>query len=131
MAQLLMLFEKALKQPVYEVPNFKLYPRLALAYSMNGNDKEAKENLEKARLSLEIFTRMLVCVESDNGIFIAKSTWGQANKVKSPYHDEIMGRMCGASYEHMYERQSLEDILIESELVKHYLEIKKKIEGKK
>lgn len=123
-------FEQAMKQSIYEVPNFKLYPRLALAYSLNGNKDKAKENLEKAELSLLVFSRIYKCVEGDKGYFIAKESWGQEYKVDSPYREEIANRMCGAAYENMYERESLEDILIESKLVKNYLEIKRKIEGK-
>ena len=121
-------FRQAMSIKIVEVPNFELYPRLALAYSLNGDQKKAAAALDKAELSLKIFTRIYKCVETDKGFHIGKEVWGKTYKVKSPYIDEIANRMCGAAYEYMYERNSLEDILVESKLVNHYLEIKRTVE---
>ncbi|MGH7249959.1 MAG: hypothetical protein ACREGC_03210, partial [Minisyncoccia bacterium] len=120
-------FEEAMSLKIGEVPNFKLYPRLALAYHFDGDQEKAITAIEKAELSLKVFTRIYKCVETDKGFYIGREAWGETYKVKSPYNDEISKRMCGAAYDYMYEGESLDAILVESKLVNQYLEIKRKI----
>lgn len=119
-------FNKALDVRLHEVPNFNLYPRLALAYFLNGNDVKANENLAKAELSLSVLFGIVECIESDSGFELRRNgRW----KVDSIYREEMTQRMCGAAYEYVYEERTLESVLKDSELLEHYMNIKKRLEN--
>lgn len=121
--------EKTIKIDLFEMPNFYLFPRLALAYSYIGNKEKALENLEKAELTLQIYSRIMMCID-DNGKFkIVKHSWGEYYKVNSKYHDEIAGIMCGDAYDYIYHSENLAVNIREAELVENYLSIKKKAEA--
>lgn len=49
-AQAIRLFEQAMEVPLFEWPNYMLFPRLALVYHYAGQRQKARETLEKAEL---------------------------------------------------------------------------------
>ncbi len=118
------LFEKALAVKLYDSPNFELFPRLAWVRFKNGNLSAAKDDLKRAELSLSVFTGLIHCQETDKG-FNLKNNAGIS--LAGNISDEISGVMCGAAYDYVYRRESLDRVLLEAELVKYYLDVKKKI----
>ncbi len=111
-------FEHALQLRLFEVPNSLLFPRLALAYWKAGRVQEARETIEKARLSVEILAGVTRCVETDSG-WVIVDHW--LEPIDSPYVLEIRDRMCGAALEYFYRQERLENFVIDAELVKLYL----------
>jgi hypothetical protein len=126
-------FERALKINLFEWPNFMLLPRLALAYHRAGDRAKAAEMLEKAELTLQVFTKMLACVatDGDNNSIIIHNYPGPIYPIKSPYHQEVVKIMCGDAFESNYEFMTLEGLAGEGPLLRNYVTIKRKIEGKK
>lgn len=122
------LLEKAANTPLLEYPNFKVYPRLALAYSKIGNQKKAQANLEKARLSLSVLVGIYHCSETGDGFFIAQ---GVDVKVDSQFNDEIAKQVCGEAYDYVYELDSLDTVVANAKLIENYLSIRDQIEGVK
>lgn len=93
------VLEGAMRMTLYDSPNFRLYPLLALAYWRGGDSVRAKENLEKARLSVLVLTGVYRCEESRSGGLLLGSygkTVGDRRAV------EVSRRMCGAAYEDLY-----------------------------
>lgn len=122
------LLEDALNTPLFEVQNFVLFPRLALAYHYAGEAQKAQETLEKADFALKIFTRIMDCIEVPDqleaphyGYRIVWTGDPDRHQVESPYYHEIANRMCGAIYPRP---QSLDQILGEDRLVRHFLAVK-------
>nr|VFJ50500.1 MAG: hypothetical protein BECKDK2373C_GA0170839_102910 [Candidatus Kentron sp. DK] len=116
-------FEAAMKIPFLDMPNFKLFPRLALAYFMAGEREKATENLEKADLSLSVLTGIVRCKEDDRGLFFLVHESG-----KRIDNIDIVHRMCGAAYDYFYGRYSLEQVLQDAELVRRYFDIRDRIQ---
>ena len=125
-----LLFEKAMAIPIHEAPSFELFPTLALAYFRAGERKQAELALLKARLTISVYTGVLLCMEKNNVSYLR---W--ARRENDPYPDdvghEVEKIMCGAIIEGYYVPSSLEDIVQKGELVKHYFEIKQIIRGQK
>ncbi|MBT8420671.1 MAG: hypothetical protein KJO08_07405 [Gammaproteobacteria bacterium] len=116
-------FEMAMEVPLFEMPNFELFPRLALAHFMAGNREKAMENLKKAELSLSVLTGILHCLETEQGLFVVRENGERIDDFG------ISRKMCGAAYDYFYRRFSLEQVLQEAELVKRYFDIKNRIRG--
>lgn len=117
-------FEKATSIPLFEQPNFELYPRLALASARAGDARLAQEYLVKAELSLKVFTGMLSCREGEDGWHLIAR---ELKPISEKYADAIAMRMCGAAYDYIYVRDNLERVLVEAEMVRNYLDIRKQV----
>lgn len=119
-------FEEAMQKKLFEFPNFKLYPRLTLAYLGAGNVNKAKENLTNAELSLSILIGAVRCEETDKGFRLVNKD-GSIVQIPS---QNITQRMCGAAYEYIYTQPSFKSTLYNAELIKIYLQAKKEVESK-
>jgi hypothetical protein len=117
--------EEAARLQLFEFPNFKILPLLALSYHRSGEKKKALETLEQARVSLLIANGEIECVEAATGFFLYR----RGQEFKHPSEDEIMNRMCGAIYDYLYQMQSLDTALWRAELVSKFLEIRRAITG--
>ena len=117
--------EEAGRLNLFEFPNFKILPLLALSYHRAGEKKKALKTLEQARVSLLIANGEIECVETDTGFFLDR----HGQEFEHPSKDEIMNRMCGAIFDYLYQMESLEVALWRADLVKRYLEIRRAITG--
>ena len=119
-------FEKASQFMFLEFPNFQLYSAMAWAHFLAGERSEAAANLEKARLSLALFTGLIHC--TDDGIVGADQ-----HLVDSKYNEEVTAEMCGEIYQGLYGAPQFEypkytDALLQlyverAKLVEKYLEV--------
>jgi len=91
------LFEQALAIDFFEMPNYQLLPRLALAHFRAGDPVRARVDLETAKLSLDVLTGVADCVETDKWSEIVDVA--TAKRIDSPQHDAVVLRMCGAARE--------------------------------
>jgi tetratricopeptide (TPR) repeat protein len=121
------LLERAGNISILEYPNFKVYPLLALAYSKVGDQKKAKENLEKARLSLSVLVGIYHCTETVDGFYISH---GINVKVDSQFNDNVARKICGESYDYVYDVDSLETVVANAKLIESYFSIRNQIDGK-
>ncbi len=121
------LFEKALNIPLFETPNFELLPRLALALYRAGETKKSESVLLKAEMALSVFTGLMKCEETATGFNLRRVNGVRLTNQAS--HDAA-AIMCGAAYDYVYDRQTLERVLLEGELVRNYFEIKRQIRPK-
>ena len=127
-AEAIALFERALDTPLHEVPNYELLPQLAVAYASAGERAKAVATLAKAELAARVLTRMVLCLESENGG--SQLVWSRdLQRLTSPYYEEISGRMCGAAYDSHYHHGDLKVIEHEAAFVQRYLEAKRIIEA--
>ena len=117
--------EEAGRLILFEFPNFKILPMLALSYHRAGEREKAIETLEQARITLLIANGEIECVETNTGYFLDHHGQG----FEHPSEDEIMNRMCGAIFDYLYQMESLEVALWRAELVRRYLEIRRAITG--
>src|SRR5207248_645325 len=114
------VFEDAMRLRLFEVPNFQLYARLALAYSKLGDARKVEENLDKGRLSLLVLTGAYRCEEVADSFRIVDRG---GKPVGGQHVAEIVQRMCGAAYEPIYEDDSLETFVSKARIVENYLGI--------
>lgn len=119
-------FRRALSVRLHEVPNFQLFPRLAIASWHAGDLRAARASLERARLALSVLTGLLRCTERGVGFVLVDAA---GEMVASPEAPEIVSRMCGADYAYLYERDSLESFVADAELIRVFLEARRVIEG--
>lgn len=124
-------FEDAMSIRLPDVPNFKLFPRLALAYWRSGKQDKALENLEKARLSLLMLIGTYKCQSTPNSFLLVDPL---GDVVDGPQVADIRRRMCGAAYENYYgytegpfDDQLLDRFLGDARLVENYLVIARTI----
>lgn len=120
------LLEKAAAIHLFETPNYKLYPTLALAYFKTGNEEKAKEYLEKARLALSIVVGIMHCEDTDSSFYIAEY---ETQVVDSKYNKDIAQTMCGEAYEEAYAGRTLKGIAADAELIKYYFSVRTQIEA--
>jgi hypothetical protein len=113
-------FEEAMRIPLSDVPNFQLFARLALAYYWAGDSTKARENAERARLSLLVLTGAYRCEETRSTFVLVDR---RGHSVDHPDAPEIARRMCGAAYDQVYEDASLESFVSKARLVENYLTI--------
>ena len=118
-------FERALKIPLFEQPNFKLLPRLALAQFRAGDREKADATLERAELALSVLAGVVYCVEGEAGFELVYST---GHPVTSSQEANVAGRMCGAAYDGYYVRPTLESFVRDSELLQCFFDIREEIE---
>jgi tetratricopeptide (TPR) repeat protein len=121
------LLERAGNISILEYPNYKVYPLLALAYSKAGFQKKAKENLERARLSLSVLVGIYHCTETGDGFYISQ---GIDVKVDSQFNDDVAKKMCGEAYDYVYKIDSLETVVANAKLIESYFSIRNQIDGK-
>ncbi|WP_145973481.1 hypothetical protein [Candidatus Phaeomarinobacter ectocarpi] len=117
-------FENALAIRLHEQPNFQLFPKLAWASFKAGQTEKAEVALEKARLSLSVFTGILKCEEHEDGYQLMNP---HGEPVTERLSDQVTLVMCGAAYDYVYQRQSLERVLEEAAMVERYLDVKHRI----
>ncbi len=118
--------EQATTLRLSEIPNFRLFSRLALAYFKAGDRDRANLNLDLGRLSLSLLVGIYRCHQASTGFILLDQTGAP---VEHPQAKEITRRMCGAAYEYAYSRNSLEDFVHDASLVEHYLAIAKEVKG--
>lgn len=114
-------FESAMEVPLFEVPNFALYPRLALAHYSAGNYDKARDNLSKAELALSVLIQSIRCEEKDDGFRLIKR---DGTEVNSQFESEISKRMCGAAYESYYTERTFDSTLRDAKLIELFYRIK-------
>jgi hypothetical protein len=117
-------FEAALAMKLFEKPNYRLLPYLALANALTNEFDAARENIAKAELSLEVATGVARCIEiagSEDLVYVSGAP------MVSPYRSVVATTMCGAAYDGYYIHDSLEDYLERSRLVAAFLDIKNRV----
>ena len=119
-------FEKAMQVNLLEFPNFKIYTRLALAYFLYKDEKKAKENIQKAELSLLLYVRIIYCKDYKESYILVDK---YHNYISQQYSNEISNLMCGAAYEYIY-NATLESIAYDSELIKYFVYVKNQLNYK-
>ncbi|GMW07705.1 MAG: hypothetical protein AMXMBFR8_25010 [Nevskiales bacterium] len=117
--------EAALRIPLFEQPNFKPLPRLALAYFRSGRAKQAEMTIDEAQLALSVLADVARCVEGDAGFFIV---YANGSPVTSLRRNETARRMCGAAYDGYYVRTTLQSFLRDAELIQYFFRVKEEIE---
>lgn len=121
-------FEAALREPLFEYPNYKVLPILALAYSRAGDMSKAISTLRKAELSLSILIGSLRCVETKTGFDLI----GEPSELlQYKERSEVIKNMCGAEYEYVYKQRSLYGYLRDSKLIEAYFSAKNEIQPEK
>ena len=124
-------FKSALSIRLFEIPNFELYSRLAMAHFKAGDIENAKRSLLAAELSLSILIGVLTCVEvdvEDFGVsYIVVNEYG--DRLSGDVLEEVVNKMCGAAYDYYYDQSSFAVTLSNAELIKRYLAAKKSIES--
>lgn len=120
------LLGKAAAIHLFEVPNYKLYPALALAYFKAGNEEKAKEYLEKSRLTLSVVVGIMHCEGTDSSFYIAEYA---TQLVASKYNKDVARTMCGEVYEEAYVGRTLKGIVADAELIKYYFSVRAQIEA--
>lgn len=125
-------FESALSISFLDIPNFELFPRLAMAYFRAGDIDNAKNNLLKAELSLSILIGVLKCVEvdvEDYGTSYIVRRYGHGGRLSGDAIDDVANKMCGAAYDYWYIQPSFDNTLHDAELIRRYLDVKELIVG--
>jgi len=122
------LLVRASRLMLFEEPNFRALPDLALTQYLSGQLVEAKRTIILAEYTLGVLVGMYSCVEDErDGHY---SIWSSAEIDFVPAIAELAAeRMCGAAYDGYYEYADLESFVVDAELVKHYLEIRKAIDS--
>ena len=124
-------FEAALSIHLFDIPNFELFPRLAMAYFGVGDLENAKHYLLATELSLSIFIGTLRCMEvdvEDFGVsYIVKNRYGV--RLSGDVVEEVANKMCGVAYDYVYEHRSFDRTLRDAELIKRYLTAKRLIDN--
>lgn len=121
-------FEAALAITLFEMPNFILLPQLAWAYFKVGDSEKAEDTLVKAELSLSVDVGILKCTEAaevEDGFYLSDK---YGNRLTGKNSNEVADIMCYPGVAYDYERRFLEDIPLEAESVKRYLDVKRRIE---
>jgi len=118
-------FEMAMKIPLFEFPNFALFPRLALAFFKAGDREKAKDALQKAEISLSVLIGKMHCKEEEQDFRLVN----QEGVSVAVHGEAISERMCGAAYEYIYTQRSFEIVLSDAKLIALYFEVKQEIEG--
>ena len=108
-------------------PIFELLPRLAWARFKQGDISAARDDLMRAELSLSVFAGLIHCQETDVGFHLKKNSSGE--RLTGKISTDVEHMMCGAAYDYIYRRETLDHVLQEAELVKRYLDVKKRIHG--
>ncbi|MBO6634685.1 hypothetical protein [Parvibaculum sp.] len=117
-------YQAALDMDLFEVPNFELLPRLALMHHMAGDEAQARETLEEAKLALQVMAGAVVCYGSDGTTEFHLKERSGARLPDSPLTEKVMNRMCGAMYEGTYGNYtSLEGLLADAKLVEEYYSV--------
>ncbi len=112
--------EAAMQIRFAEVPNFQLFPRLALAYWQRGDTSKARQTMRKAQLSLLVLIGADRCEETGSGFHLV-NRYGEPIEGESTR--EIAQRMCGEAYAGVYDTNSLEDFAKKARLVTNYFAI--------
>ena len=124
-------FQSALSMRFLDIPNFQLFPQLALAYFGAGEIENAKRSLLAAELSLSILIGTLKCVEVDIEEFGVSGfvTDRYGNRVTGDVLEDVATRMCGDAYDYYYEDRSFAVTLDNAKLIERHLAAKRLIEG--
>ncbi len=117
--------ETALKLPLFEVPNFKLYGRLASVYAGAGDPEKARRVLEQGELALSVLAGIYRCAEGKGGYVLVDR---RGEDVNSPFNALVASRMCGAALDYYYWRPSLEAFVRDAKLIGSFLALRKKVE---
>jgi hypothetical protein len=118
------ILQQALAIKLFEQPNHRLLPRLALATFRAGLD--AQEALEEAELATELLVGVLRCQETDDGFRIVSPSTRQPTSRLLPM---VAHRMCGAAYDYYYVWPDLRAFLLDAALVEYLQEVRAEILG--
>ena len=101
----------------HEDPNYMLYPRLALAHFLNGDEVVSKHLLEQSRLVMLMHVGLRRCrYDSEKQSYIIVDN--NSRQEESDTHDAVRDRMCTAfTEEDYYEARSLEEFADKIRLV--------------
>lgn len=111
-----------------DIPNYKLFPKIAYSYFKTGNMEKASAYLEKARLSLSVSVGIMHCQEADSGFYIAQFA---TQKVDSTQAQDVVRAMCGEAYQDAYDSRTLEAVVSDARLIEYYLAVKADIQKSK
>ena len=115
------LLERASKLELYEYPNYRVLPRLALTYAHLGKSEQARILLAQVRLSLEVLYRLSRCIETSNGFGLVDER-GPLPSDSSTH--AVVARMCGEVYQGLYEQSNLDSLSGDLPLIQMYFEAK-------
>lgn len=125
-AQAVEFLEEAFAIHFFEDINYLLYPRLALAYHLKGDEENAKKLLEETDLALRLHAGLLRCRHDDKEGFIIVRRDG--TPVSSPHHDAVRNRMCSVfTEEDFFEPRTLVQFELKADLIKSYFEVRSKV----
>lgn len=108
--------ESALDVHLYEYPNYRALPRLALYYARSGNTIAGDLMLEEARLALSIVLGLISCVSNDEGFHLESG----GVRLESASGPAAVERMCGEAYESFYAQTDLQSIRQDLPLLEAY-----------
>lgn len=117
-------FERALAIGLFEQPNYKLLPLLALAHHRAGDKAKALAALESAELALNVLTGIGKCVDEGDDKFVL---YEEGMPVRSPQAAATVDRMCGAILEDYYMPSSLRRFVAFADRVREFLEVSDEI----
>lgn len=120
-------YETALSIQLWEMPNFELFDELAVARAKSGQMEQAKLALRKAELSRLFYFKTYICKETDQGYVVIASKTGKVTEDLEIV--EMSRRMCGAFYQTLYERTSMEHWQSDVKYITSYFDAKRIVEG--
>jgi len=104
-----------------EMPNFRLLPKLALAYWKAGDPAKASETLGEAKMALEVVAGVKHCApEGKRGLL---DEW--MKPIVDSLAVTVANRMCGEAYEDWYHRDSIQAFVRDADVMRIYLETAK------
>lgn len=118
--------EEASELRLLNMPNYAVFPRLALAHHLTGEAAKAAEYLKLAELSLSLMVGHLQCQRRNNQFEIVDRS---AVAIKSDLAKSLVQRMCTEEYEGLYASIALDAIASEAALIEYYLIVKRTIEA--
>ncbi len=114
----------------HEDVNYMLYPRLALAHFLNGDEVVSKHLLEQSRLAMLVHAGLRRCryaPEQQSYVIVDNN----GRQEESDAHDAVRDRMCAPfTEEDYYEARSLKEFADKSRLVELYFHVRDQIATK-
>ena len=113
-------FRRADEIDLFEFPNFKLLPILALTAARLGENHLANHFLREAELTLFIANGELLCVAENAGFALYR----RGQRLPEPQPTQVIVRMCGDIYDALYSLQSIDEARWRTELNENFLRIR-------
>jgi hypothetical protein len=113
---------------IHAYPNFRVLPRLALAYHALGDNESALNVLDEAILSFDVFYGFARCRMEDDGYQLELPWRGEAS---SAIRARVVSRMCGEAFDAVYSQASTRGLLADHALFDLLAEAAATIRSKK